>query len=330
MSGAFDAALDDAFRSCAVPRHAALGPFGLELRLADEANADRWIAAFAVPRRQPADFRISVAILEHPVPSVTALTPADRHLAHLSFDGRYLAMWQPDPHAMIHLFDIQSGRGLLWIESGDAPGWIRSRPIVPLIVAATLSTPWIPLHAAAVGRAGRFVLVTGKGGAGKTTAALSCAAAGWDYAGDDYVLLNIETGEVAPIYSTARLREAGRANFADLVARTRASVTEQNGEVSDELHLSRDAIGSRIAGGKVVAWAVAARRGSAVPVIQPGRPSQAYQAMIVATAAYPFAPDIAARKIFTAIRVAPLYSVDTGTDPTLIPAALEPLLGAGR
>jgi len=48
----------------------------------------------------------------------------------------------------------------------------------------------VPLvHAGVVGRNGRGVLFPGKGGTGKSTAALSCALAGFEYVGDDTVAL---------------------------------------------------------------------------------------------------------------------------------------------
>ena len=43
------------------------------------------------------------------------------------------------------------------------------------------------LHAGFVAKNGHGVLFAGKAGAGKTTAALSCVWAGFDYLGDDYV-----------------------------------------------------------------------------------------------------------------------------------------------
>jgi hypothetical protein len=46
-----------------------------------------------------------------------------------------------------------------------------------------------PLHAAGVALEARAVLVAGASGAGKSTIALACVKAGWDFLGDDVVLL---------------------------------------------------------------------------------------------------------------------------------------------
>lgn len=62
------------------------------------------------------------------------------------------------------------------------------------------------LHAAAVGNSDGAVLITGKGGSGKSTSALACLDRGMKYLGDDYVIVkkNPEP-EVFSLYSTAKL-----------------------------------------------------------------------------------------------------------------------------
>jgi hypothetical protein len=47
------------------------------------------------------------------------------------------------------------------------------------------------VHSGLVARDGRGVLLPGKGGAGKSTSALACLSAGFDYVGDDYVGVEI-------------------------------------------------------------------------------------------------------------------------------------------
>jgi hypothetical protein len=61
-------------------------------------------------------------------------------------------------------------------------------------------------HSGAVGRAGRGVLLAGRGGSGKSTLALSCALAGMEIVADDYVLLEPGPPPVAhAMQSTAKL-----------------------------------------------------------------------------------------------------------------------------
>ena len=70
------------------------------------------------------------------------------------------------------------------------------------------------MHAAAVGREGRAVLITGRGGLGKSTAALSCLGEGLDYLSDDYVLVQLDPDpRVHSLYCTAKLNWEQMARF---------------------------------------------------------------------------------------------------------------------
>ena len=62
------------------------------------------------------------------------------------------------------------------------------------------------IHSACAGSCGKGVLITGRGGAGKSTMALSLAMEGLEYVGDDYVFI---TGDPVPkalsIYNSAKI-----------------------------------------------------------------------------------------------------------------------------
>jgi hypothetical protein len=68
-------------------------------------------------------------------------------------------------------------------------------------------------HAGAVGRDRRGVLLVGRGGAGKSTLALSCALAGMEIVADDYVLLESEPLLAHAMQSTAKLTEDSAARL---------------------------------------------------------------------------------------------------------------------
>jgi hypothetical protein len=61
------------------------------------------------------------------------------------------------------------------------------------------------VHAAAVGRPDGGVLIAGAAGAGKSTTSLACLRGGLVYAGDDYVLVDVERAVVHSLYSSAKL-----------------------------------------------------------------------------------------------------------------------------
>jgi hypothetical protein len=75
--------------------------------------------------------------------------------------------------------------------------WVASRPLLTLCLLELLKHRGLyPLHAAAVARGDRAVLVAGPSGAGKSTLALALAMAGWSFLGDDLVFLR---GAQAPL-----------------------------------------------------------------------------------------------------------------------------------
>jgi hypothetical protein len=91
-------------------------------------------------------------------------------------------------------------------DAASIPYLERARPLKLLL------TYWLGLqgryliHAAAVGNAHGGVLVVGHGGAGKSTTALSCLAAGLGYAADDHCLILLENSpSVHSIYGTGVL-----------------------------------------------------------------------------------------------------------------------------
>jgi hypothetical protein len=61
------------------------------------------------------------------------------------------------------------------------------------------------VHGAAVAIDGRAALLAGNGGAGKSTTALACALAGFEYLGDDYCAIEPAAGKVHLVYRTAKL-----------------------------------------------------------------------------------------------------------------------------
>ena len=64
------------------------------------------------------------------------------------------------------------------------------------------------VHGACVGTADGGVLLAGKGGVGKSTTALLCAAAGLRYVGDDYCLADPGRGWIHSLYATGKIKSA--------------------------------------------------------------------------------------------------------------------------
>jgi hypothetical protein len=71
------------------------------------------------------------------------------------------------------------------------------RTLAELNIAALAGTDCLALHAGVVARDGRVVAFPGPSGIGKTTLTLACLLAGLDYASDEALCLDWDTGAVA-------------------------------------------------------------------------------------------------------------------------------------
>lgn len=247
------------------------------------------------------------------------LVPDKPEVSRLLADGECYAVWQPGRLPVLFALDRLTGRGIVWLAAGEAPPWVRSRPALALIHASSVETPWTALHGGAVGRGERFALLAGKGRSGKTTAALACAQAGWHYAGDDFVFVDTLNGRVEPLYCSARLRLDLVETFRNFIGAD-TPLSDVDGERRRELSLA--ALDDRVRGGVLAAIFLPRRKGARRPEFAVARRSDAFSALMASTTIeLPGWPDVTAEKIAAAVDLAPVFFVDTGTEPQAIPDA---------
>jgi hypothetical protein len=123
--------------------------------------------------------------------------------------------FQPSDYSL-SMFDAESGVGIFWVEDADTlPYWTQAAPFRTLFHWWVEQTGGVLVHGAVVGNGDGGVLITGKGGIGKSTTALTCLAAGFDYVGDDYVALYFDGVVTAhSLYCTAKVNPDNAARFA--------------------------------------------------------------------------------------------------------------------
>lgn len=104
--------------------------------------------------------------------------------------------------------DLETGEGCFWVETASTlPFWAKSSPMRSMFNWLLVPRGAFLLHAAVVGTEHGGVLVTGKGGVGKSTTALVALEQGMQFAGDDYVVvtLNDDRPRAFSLYSTAKV-----------------------------------------------------------------------------------------------------------------------------
>ncbi|HTU12075.1 MAG TPA: hypothetical protein VMG08_14385 [Allosphingosinicella sp.] len=130
-------------------------------------------------------------------------------------DDRILAAFQPSDYSL-SLFDAATRTGIFWVEAADRlPYWTQAAPFRTLFHWWVERSGGVLVHGAVVGNGDGAVLITGKGGSGKSTTALACLAAGFRFVGDDYVALYPgEKIRAYALYCTAKLNPDNASPFA--------------------------------------------------------------------------------------------------------------------
>ena len=118
----------------------------------------------------------------------------------------------------LNMLDIETHTGLFWVEHAQSlPFWVNASPLRTLFHWGMEKNECQLVHAAAVGTKSGAVLLTGKGGIGKSTAALSCLKSGFFYLGDDYIVTRVKPQPyVYSLYNTAKLNADHAKNFPEM------------------------------------------------------------------------------------------------------------------
>ena len=123
----------------------------------------------------------------------------------------------------VNCFDVETGVGVYWVQSADAlPYWAKASPLRTLLHWTLERSGAQLLHAAAVGNENGAVLITAKGGAGKSSTALAALERGMQYIGDDYLAVRLDPEpSVYSLYSTAKLNAEDVVHFPRLAGLVR-------------------------------------------------------------------------------------------------------------
>lgn len=126
-----------------------------------------------------------------------------------SGDARVLAVYPNAPTPALSVLETSNARGWYWVaDARRIPYWEQATPLVYLLDWWLRARGMHMLHAGAVGTDEGGVVLVGKSGSGKSTAALSSLDADLFYAGDDYVAVSLDTQpQVHSLYGSGKLMQ---------------------------------------------------------------------------------------------------------------------------
>jgi hypothetical protein len=227
-------------RPFAASRLVEAGPLTIAIHFADRDLEALFANAFyPAPAACRASWSLFVLVAAEgepaPLPGFSANEPEMR----LVESAERYCLWMGRHSPSLYVVDRPSRRAVCWVaEKSAIKAWERSRPFLPAVQAMFDDSPWLAVHAAALGLEDRAILFAGPGRAGKTTLSLAGLSAGWRFIGDDYVLVDtrVEAPAVAPLFATARLRDDLVARFPNL-AGARTAISHDFDERRHELSL---------------------------------------------------------------------------------------------
>ena len=196
----------------------------------------------------------------------------------------------------VAVYNHKTSNAFLWMPSVSAiPWWENASPLQWFHDLAATQFGQATIHAAAVGRSGKGVLIAGQSGTGKSTLALACLGAGLDFAGDDYCVAELGPHPVChSLYNSAKWKNDARVVPkwletvpAEVVDRSNAKGILYVAEYQPErIALELD----------VAAIVVPRQAGDAAPLLERCRPETVFRALAPSTL---FQSEADGRKVIT-------------------------------
>ncbi len=242
--------LDDAearSQRLAPPQHYRLGPLRLSLQVEGDALAQRLGMAIrhAADSATASDQAVTVVAIDGSAagrlpPAWNLPTYDRRHLErlHVSSDGQRLLHHNPDTTNWT-ILDRQRRLALTWTASADRlPDWEDSFPLRTILHWMSTPTTAALAHAAVVETGERGLLLTGRGGSGKSTTTVAAILSGMRTCGDDFIMVDQGESEATAycLYDTIKLDDNALARFPELAPLV--ANPERTSDQKARIHLS--------------------------------------------------------------------------------------------
>ncbi len=122
---------------------------------------------------------------------------------------------------ILSVLDTARDHAVYWVEdAGSLPYYERGSPLMVLLNWWLARNQRYLVHAAGIGSAERGLLLTAKGGSGKSTTTLACLLAGLGIVGDDYAVVDAAEDRAYSLFNSIKLKgPADVARFPGLESR---------------------------------------------------------------------------------------------------------------
>lgn len=230
---------------------------------------------------------------------------------------------------ILGLFDERSNTAIWWTsDTSGVPYYERGSPCRAILGWWNQRRGRQLVHAGSVGKRDGCVLLAGRGGSGKSNAALGCLGVGMSYLGDDFCAVAVSpTPVVFSVYSTGKAHASDLGRLPHL-----ASEVSNAGRLDSEkaLFFLNDRFADRMLSRAPLRAVVAPS------IVDRGRTHyqriSAREGLLAlapnTTALLPSTIGAAVRDLSALVRLVPSYRLEIGDDGASVPALIDELLGS--
>lgn len=223
-------------------------------------------------------------------------------------------------------YDRGTASAWFWCRDGhELPFWERAAPFRQILHWWLPEQDMLLLHGAAIGRPAGGLLLVGAGGSGKSTCALSSLVSDLQYAGDDYVAVQLgPEPRVVSLYCSGKLVPSHAALFAHLPP---ASFVGDGGVEEKSVFYVGERFPDRMCDGFPLRAIVAPRVNGDSPRVSPLPAGQALAALAPSTLLQLVPGGQQALSAMAGLlRDVPTFRLDVGGPVENVPGALQQLL----
>jgi hypothetical protein len=235
---------------------------------------------------------------------------------------------------ILSVLDTSRNEAYYWIDdAARMPYYERGYPLTSILNWWLAGRGRYIVHAASIGIGGRCVLLTGKGGSGKSTTTVSSVFAGLQILGDDYAAVDTDRCQAHSLYNTVKLKQLrdvqrfpGLAERVDNLERVSDDETDETAERAMAFlheHFPDQLVHSAPIEAVLVPRISATRETRIVPASQ----ALAFKALAPSTV-FQLAGNghESFRQLGRIVRAVPAYEIQLGSHLPGVPAAIRSLL----